>query len=229
MSRVPPGTPVGARPSYIALMQQQGLLPVDLPPSEHASSARDEEWPDEISSVGSSSHREKRPAAPVARRAGSSKASSEGRVSASLDGARRRGPGSDGIGSHLSDIDDSQFDLDESEAHDELSALEDLRSQDDLSEPDLDDWPTNGRSHNIRAGVGLASELAFDYQQRRSGGGAPPSGLGDVPKEGPPVRDYEFTNFRDAQSQLRLMLSKHRPGQPQGSTSRPMPVSTTSI
>lgn len=51
----------------------------------------------------------------------------------------------------------------------------------------------------VAGGVGL---------MREEGGSAPE--MGDEAEPGPPRADYEFTSFRDAQSQLRRMLERHR-------------------
>merc|ERR1719215_1877492 len=92
-------------------------------------------------------------------------------------------------GERLSDFDESEY----------LESIGDFDHGSMASDDDMGDAPVGVafRMHGARVaeGVGLSA------------------GNAEYSEEVPP-QDFEFTTFRDAQSQLRAMLSRHRPAGP---------------
>jgi regulator of replication initiation timing len=172
----------GPSSDYVRLMKRQGLLPTDWKvPEDQASSA---DWEEEASIQGTS------PPGSVSGRAdrGTLRGPEHLRSSGSSVGSRRSGGFDEGsISELLSDYDESELLDDNSDAGN--------RSQ--VSDDDMGDAPVGVpfRVHNTRVveGVGLTGAN------------------GNVVDMPPPAHDFEFTTFKDAQSQLRSMLSKHRP------------------
>jgi len=201
----------GAGENYVSLLQKQGLLPTSWVPSEL--SQLTPEWPEEVSmpsdSNGTGSQRppgshEGRPGMGIRGPASSDAGSSRG-------GRRKDWGGMSG----MSDFSDPSFaddfvdpDIEDIYADEDRLSDADSRSHRSFGMRDAPPRSNSGpriQASKVGAGVGLAG------QQMASSDPMSANALPAAALAGPQSQNLEFTNFRDAQSQLRHMLYKHQP------------------
>mmetsp|Transcript_96656 Transcript_96656/g.151089 ORF Transcript_96656/g.151089 Transcript_96656/m.151089 type:complete len:475 (+) Transcript_96656:3-1427(+) len=176
----------GERSTYVTVMQSHQLLPSNFrPPSELSHNSP--EWPDEISMPGSKDSRTP---------PGSNQGDRD-----RPGGLRHRPPSSAGSLDRDDIINLYDLDLDD-DSFDDFSANED-RS---VSDGEMGDGPVGiapgsvlPKVHATRVADGVGFGTTATPQQ------------GQAPHDFTSQQDFEFTSFRDAQSQLRHMLSKHKP------------------
>jgi hypothetical protein len=184
----------GQSPSYLSLMQHHRILPDDYGGEKAPSDTLDAEWPDEISDPGSSPH---------GSQLGSSRRRprSAGAVSNSSSG---------GSGRFRDDFNIMELDL----GDDDLN-LDDFSNAEDhsVSDGDPGEGPTSipPASGPSASGPTLPTSRVNATRVAR-GVGLSRDELPEVPEDSTNQRDdFEFTNFKDAQKELRNMLMKHKP------------------
>jgi hypothetical protein len=205
--RTSPGGGGGTSSNYQDFMRSQQILSDDFrAPSEASASA---DWPDEISNITSS---------PAGSRAGSNAGGATRRHRGSGSSA-----GGSSVGSHGHREDDFGLNIMELDLGDDDLNLDDFSDrggiEEEQSDFDPDEGPLGpaassnidsmGRVHSstrVADGVGLSRDGHNGLQRV-----APPTGRNEATTSNG-HQNYEFTNMKDARSQLRFMLTKHQPG-----------------
>lgn len=206
----------GTDPNYVSLLQKQGLLPASWVPSEL--SQLTPEWPEEVSMPSDTTDQKAAMNGSYGRDRARGTGSSD--AGSSRGGRRKDWNGMSG----MSDFSDPSFadDFVDPEIEDIYADEDRLSGVSDGASPFIfrdSEPPRSNSGQRIHAssgrgeapGVGLASGLgktAVASPDPLSANALPAAALASPQGSG-----VEFTNFRDAQSQLRHMLSKHsQPG-----------------